>query len=186
MTAQRVGARWMVIGAVDRVNWGIGYLIALALAIMAVCTFLQVVVRFVLPKIGLVVSVPWTEEVARYLMIWTVFLGAAIGVRRGQLIALEFFVRSLPDAFTRVVRAAVTVLCLSFFVMLIWVGVRFTSWGLTEYSPVMTIPKAWVYASLPASAVLMIANTLAFALAGGERPDESLTPGESVAPVWNE
>jgi hypothetical protein len=36
---------------------------------------------------------PWTEELARYTLIWMVFLGAAVGVRHSRLIALEFGVR---------------------------------------------------------------------------------------------
>jgi len=51
--------------------------------------------------------------------------------------------------------------CLGFFGLLISVGLAFMELGAVETSPVMQIPKAWVYAAMPAGAALMILNTAA-------------------------
>ncbi|WP_173933936.1 TRAP transporter small permease [Chelativorans sp. Marseille-P2723] len=149
-----------LLSAVDKVNWAIGYFMAGALAVMVFCTMLQVTVRFLLTKFGILLSVPWSEELARYLMIWIVFIGSAVAARKGQLIALEFLVETLPSRIAYPVRILALLVSLAFFALLVWTGWRYTMGNLIERSPVMVIPMSWVYASLPVSAALMIINTL--------------------------
>ncbi len=38
----------------------------------------------------------WTEEIARYLLICTVFIGATVSVRKNNHIHVDFFYRILP------------------------------------------------------------------------------------------
>nr|WP_306265575.1 TRAP transporter small permease [Pararhizobium sp. IMCC3301] len=49
---------------------------ALALSIMAICVFLQVVMRYVFHS-----ALPWSEEVASIAMVWAVYMGASLCVR---------------------------------------------------------------------------------------------------------
>ena len=62
-------------------------LLATAMGVMAAVVVLQVLTRYVL-KIPLF----WTEELARYLMIWAGFLGAAIGISQGVHTSIQWFV----------------------------------------------------------------------------------------------
>ncbi len=148
-----------VIRAVDGLNLALTWLIGLLLGIMAVSVFTQVMVRFVLTAAGINLSAAWTEELARYVLIWVVFLGAGIGCRRRQLISLEFLVRRLPSLPGQGLVHLGLLICLGFFALLISVGLAFMELGAVETSPVMQIPKAWVYAAMPAGAALMILNT---------------------------
>lgn len=153
-----------IISAIDAGNRLIGYLLGLLLSAMLLCILLQVVVRFILTFLGINVAVPWSEEVARYLMIWIVFLGAAVACRRAQLISLEMVVGALPDWLGQVLRYLALVVCLLFFVLLLDLGLQFVDFGGIERSPVMSISKVWVYWALPVGAFLMIVNTLALIL----------------------
>jgi TRAP-type C4-dicarboxylate transport system permease small subunit len=146
---------------VDRLNLVLTYGIGILLAVMTVAVFTQVMVRFVLTAVGVNLSAAWTEEVARYVLIWIVFLGAAIGCRKRQLISLEFVVRALPSLPGQGLVHLGLLVCLGFFGLLISVGLAFMELGAVETSPVMQIPKAWVYAAMPAGAALMIVNTVA-------------------------
>jgi TRAP-type C4-dicarboxylate transport system permease small subunit len=124
-----------------------------------------VLVRFVLTAVGINIPSPWTEELARYVLVWCVLLGAGVGCRKAQLIALEFVVRAVPGIFGQLLRYASMLLCLAFFLMLINVGWQFvTIIGATERSPVMQIQKSWVYWALPAGATLMVVNTVGLIL----------------------
>ncbi len=76
----------------DRVNSLAEYAVCALLAVMVVVVFLQVIFRFVIRS-----SLPWSEELARYLMVWIVFLGASIGVKRKSHIGVEAVVALLPD-----------------------------------------------------------------------------------------
>lgn len=147
--------------AMDGVNAVVTAIVAALLAVVAVAVMAQVMVRFVLTAAGINISAPWTEELARYTLIWMVFLGAAVGVRHARMIALEFGVRSLPAHAGVPLRYAVMLLSMAFFGLLFWVGIDFLDLGRSETSPVMGITKDKVYWAMPAGMVLMILNSLA-------------------------
>jgi TRAP-type C4-dicarboxylate transport system permease small subunit len=151
------------LGVVESVNAAVYHLIGAILAAIAFVVLLQVIVRFVLTSLGINIAAPWTEEMARYLLIWMIFLGAAVGCRRMQLISLGFVVGALPGVIGIVVRHLAILLCLGLFLLLLIYGVEFVQvLGRSEMSPVMQIPKTWVYWAMPVGAALMIVNTLAF------------------------
>ena len=70
----------------------------------------QFVTRYVLND-----SAAWTEEVARYMLIGVVFIGAAIGVARNNQIQVDFFYRYLPGSLGRWLSRTVDVLRIAFF-----------------------------------------------------------------------
>jgi TRAP-type C4-dicarboxylate transport system permease small subunit len=145
----------------DKINAVVTALVAALLCIVSLAVMTQVMVRFVLTALGLNISAPWTEELARYTLIWMVFLGAAVGVRHARMIALEFGVRKLPAHTGVPIRYAVMILCISFFGLLFSTGVDFIELGKSETSPVLGITKDKVYWAMPVSMVLMILNSLA-------------------------
>ncbi len=147
--------------AVDRLNVLVTWAVGLLLAVVSVAVMAQVLVRFVLTAAGLNISAPWTEELARYCLIWMIFLGAGVGVRRSQMIALEFVVRKVPARIGVAMRYFVIAISVVFFCLLVWVGLEFVALGRSETSPVMGITKDLVYWAMPVGAVLMILNSLA-------------------------
>ncbi len=147
---------------VDRINATIRIAIAALLAGMCVCALLQVIVRLVLDSFGLNLSVPWSEELSRYFMIWLIFLGAAYACRRDQLISLTVVVDNLPVPLRRIANLAAAFVCIAFYAVLIQVGVTSIRSGFIEMSPVLQFPKAYVYAAMPIGGAVMILNTLAF------------------------
>ena len=60
-------------------------------------------------------SAAWTEEIARYLLIATVFVGAAIGVAKNNHIQVDLLYRYLPLAVARALAVMVDVLRIAFF-----------------------------------------------------------------------
>ena len=56
-------------------------------------------------------SAAWTEEIARYLLIATVFLGLGIGVVKHSHVRVDFFYRFLPKSMSRSLALTVDVLC---------------------------------------------------------------------------
>lgn len=151
----------LFVAAMDRVNALATALVAALLAIVALAVMGQVTVRFVLTAFGINISAPWTEEVARYTLIWMVFLGAAIGVRHARMIALEFGIRKLPKGVGVPIRYAVMIMSMAFFGLLFWVGMDFLELGRSERSPVLGITRDYVYWAMPVGMVLMILNSLA-------------------------
>lgn len=146
---------------IDMLNTVVTAIVAALLCVVSVAVMIQVMVRFVLTALNVNISAPWTEELARYTLIWMVFLGAAVGVRHARMIALEFGVRSLPAHTGVPIRYGVMLLSIAFFGLLFSVGVDFIELGRSETSPVLGITKDKVYWAMPVSMVLMILNSLA-------------------------
>ena len=60
-------------------------------------------------------SASWTEEIARYLLIATVFTGATIAVAKNNHIQVDFFYRFMPQWLSRGMSLLVDVLRIGFF-----------------------------------------------------------------------
>ena len=83
------------------------YIVAAMLAVMTLVVFIQVCCRL------LGTGLDFSEELARYLMVAIVVIGASIGVHRGGNIGIEAFAKRLPPSGRKA--AAVTVDLLSLF-----------------------------------------------------------------------
>ncbi|PUE12197.1 TRAP transporter small permease [Limnohabitans sp. T6-20] len=72
--------------------------------------FYQFITRYVMNN-----SASWTEEIARYMLIATVFTGATIGVAKNNHIQVDFFYRFMPDWLSRFMGTLVDVMRIAFF-----------------------------------------------------------------------
>ncbi|MFM8623699.1 MAG: TRAP transporter small permease [Betaproteobacteria bacterium] len=77
---------------------------------LGLTVFYQFFTRYVLND-----SASWTEEIARYLLIATVFTGAAIGVAKNNHIQVDFFYRFMPAALSRAMALFVDAVRIAFF-----------------------------------------------------------------------
>src|SRR5271169_130564 len=82
---------------------------------LGVVIFYQFFTRYALND-----SASWTEEIARYLLIATAFIGAAINVRKNNHIQVDFFYRLLPHWFSRPMSVAVDVFRILFLGYCVW------------------------------------------------------------------
>jgi TRAP-type C4-dicarboxylate transport system permease small subunit len=77
--------------------------------VLALVIFYQFFTRYAMND-----SASWTEEIARYLLIATAFVGAAINVRKNNHIQVDFFYRLLPQYVTRPLSTFVDILRILF------------------------------------------------------------------------
>jgi len=83
--------------------------------ILAADIFYQFFTRYALNN-----SASWTEEIARYLLICTVFIAIAASVRTDRHIHVDFFYRLLPAPVCRVLSTLVDLIRLVFFVYAVY------------------------------------------------------------------
>ena len=83
--------------------------------VLGLTVFYQFFTRYVMND-----SAAWTEEIARYLLIATVFTGATIGVVKNNHIQVDFLYRLLPRAATRPLSTAVDVVRVLFLGYCVW------------------------------------------------------------------
>ncbi len=81
--------------------------------------FYQFITRYALNN-----SASWTEEIARYLLIGTVFVGAAIGVAKNNHIQVDLLYRWLPVPVARALALAVDVIRIAFFAAMVVLTVQ--------------------------------------------------------------
>lgn len=120
-------------------------LVALLLIVLA-----QIVSRYVFNS-----SLSWTEEAARYLMIWGVLLGAGLAYLNGYLISIEIFIDRFPARLRRVIQVVNRLLSLFFTGILTVYGVNLCIMGAQMESPALEIPYLWIYLAVPVGAGLL-------------------------------
>ena len=118
---------------------------------LAFIVFLQFFTRYVLND-----SLAWTEEIARYGLMWVVFIGAAIVVRKNTHIAVEVLLQFASPAMARVLLAAVDAIKLGFFILL-----AYFSWTIVERMhyqrmTVIELPMSIVYGGIAVGCFLML------------------------------
>lgn len=151
--------QWM-----DRVNVLITRLCGMALGAMVLAVFIGVLARFVFTHAGYRLSVPWTEEVSRYLMIWTVFLGGGVAARQGKLIGVEFIMHSLPASTGRFVKYFALALSMAFYTLLCFIGWQWVVFGESTNSPVLELPMVVINPAMVVGGLVMALNTVALIL----------------------
>lgn len=164
-TTKSAGVVAAYIRFMDGLNLWLGRICGVALGAMVLSVFIGVLARFVFTHTAMRFSVPWTEEVSRYLMIWTVFVGGGIACRHGKLIGVEFLIGELPAPLGRAVKYFSFLLACVFYLLLIFVGWQWVEFGNSQTSPVMEIPMVTINLAMIVGGVLMALNTVALVLA---------------------
>lgn len=136
---------------------------------MAVVLFAQVVCRYVL-----FVPLPWSEELARYMLVWFGMLSATAAAHTGQHFAIHVAQDLLPQPMRAWVKAAVHLAtsAMSLYLAVLSYGYLGNIQGLRAVATGLPMPV--VYAALPVSLLVMaLLQAAAFLRAVGIEPGGS-------------
>ena len=100
-------------------------------------------------------SAAWTEEIARYLLIATVFLGAVIGVAKNNHIQVDFFYRFMPKGLSRSVSLLTDVLRVAFLASASWLTLLLMQKMGNYQMTIVNLPMNIVYGEVLLAFVLM-------------------------------
>lgn len=140
-------------------------LMAIALVVMLCSMVYQVFGRYVLDH-----APSWSEELARYLMVWLTMLGSAAVLRSGGHISVTTLVDALGPTALAVVLAMRDAAMVAASGVLAWWGILFAQMNSVQESAAMEIPMSIPYAALPVGAGLIVLMVLLARLAGGRVP----------------
>jgi TRAP-type transport system small permease protein len=146
-------------------SWVVAYLTLQ----MVLVVLLGVFTRYVLND-----SLAWTEELARYSMIWLSWLGGGLALRRGAHIAVEFVRDALPETAKSVAIFVGRVGVFLFLGICLWYGLDLTARVSMQSTIALGISMQIPYAAIPVGALLMVYHLLAvtsFPWARVARPD---------------
>lgn len=126
---------------------------------MAAIVAVQVFFRYVLNH-----SIFWSEELARYLLVWLTFLGASVAYRRHAHATVDVIYRRLPEWGKRISSVLVHLCSLFFFGVMIVYGWQFAHFVRLQISPALNLPKWIPHAVLPVSGLILFIHAMAFLL----------------------
>ncbi len=123
--------------------------------LMCLAVFLQFFTRYVLNN-----SFAWTEEIATYCLVVIVFMGAAMCVRLGRHIHVDFLFRYLPDGVARVLATAIDAIRTLFFAYAAWLVWRYMNLIEGETMTTINLPKNLVYGPVCIGFILMFVRSI--------------------------
>lgn len=137
-------------------NAAVEQVIAAVTGLMVAIVAAQVFARYILNH-----SLFWSEELARYLLVWLAVLGATAAFRRGLHPGLDLFHGRLSPAAARGLQILTGLVSLFFFMVLIVHGARFAWFVRAQISPALQLPKWIIFSILPLGGALFAVHALA-------------------------
>jgi TRAP-type C4-dicarboxylate transport system permease small subunit len=131
---------------------------------LALVIFYQFFTRYALND-----SASWTEEIARYLLIATAFVGAAINVRKNNHIQVDFLYRLLPRVVTRPMSTMVDVVRIIFLGYCVWLTISLIRKIGSSRMAIIDWPIGIVYGFVCAGFVLMTWRAVGVAIDNWKR-----------------
>ncbi len=125
-----------------------------AIFLMTIIISLQIIFRVFFDALS------WTEELSRYLLVWSSFLGASIGIKRGAHIAVTFFTDQLKGNLAKIVKSISLILTLVFFYYAGIHGIKLIQMQVFQVSPSLNLPMRHVYLVIPLSMFIMMFHTI--------------------------
>jgi TRAP-type transport system small permease protein len=125
---------------------------------MTVIVILGVVFRYVLQS-----PLSWSEEVARYLMIWAASLAISVGIMRREHLGITFLISRIPLPAQKCAAVLVNLAVLWFLWILTKFGYYMALEGQAQLSPVLAryrINMMWSLSAIPTAGALAIIQTV--------------------------
>ena len=138
----------------DRLDAICGFVCILCLTTMVLLTGLQIVCRMYFT------ALVWSEELSRYLMVWSTFLGAGCVYKRLGHISVTVVRGLFPPAIQKTLEVITHLLCGAFFLMALYYGIKYMGIQSRQLSAAMRIPMSWMYLAIPLGCGIMALHVL--------------------------
>ncbi len=138
--------------AVEYLLFGLGLSMALVVAV-------QVFFRYVLNA-----SLFWSEELARYMLVWLSFFGATVAYYRNLHPGVDALTNRLSPGKNRLTRLMVHLVCMGLALVMVISGTQFAWFVRAQVSPALDLPKWIILAVIPVSGIIFFLYGLAFFL----------------------
>lgn len=127
------------------------------LSVLVVTVWLGILSRYVLPW-----NLTFTEELARYLMIWVALLAISLGICKRQHVGMLVIFDRLPQQVRKVLALSFDLIGILFFAVMFYHGLTYVERGFSQSTMIFGIPRGYPYLIIPLASGLAC---LQFALA---------------------
>lgn len=132
-----------------KLNWFVERLCVALMILLVLDVWLGVLVRYVLP-----LDWTFTEEMARYLMIWMALLAVSSGISHREHIGVLVIFERFPPAGRKWLAVLFDILAFGFFALIFLYGIGFVERGFSRYTMIAQIPKGYPFIGVPLAAAL--------------------------------
>jgi TRAP-type C4-dicarboxylate transport system permease small subunit len=122
---------------------------------MAVDVLIEVVFRYVL-----LLPLFWTEEFARYCLVWSSLLAAGIALKRGRHIAVAFVVDKFPQRIRMAAALGGDIFVAILLAVVLWGGIYLVILTRNQLSPAMRLSMSLPYMAIPTGSAIMLFHVL--------------------------
>jgi TRAP-type C4-dicarboxylate transport system permease small subunit len=136
----------------DFIDGVVRWIIIILMLFIPAVMLLQVIVRYLFNY-----PLPWPEELTRFAFVWLVFMTACAALRRGEVVALDYFLVRINKKVAFGFTILGSLLMIAFLAVAIYSGVDMTWWTFKRGTPSPALAMPWwiVYISLPIGCGLM-------------------------------
>ncbi|WP_051534306.1 TRAP transporter small permease [Desulfitibacter alkalitolerans] len=134
-------------------------LIAILLPLMVLLVFAATFFRYT----GLLI-LPWAEELARYMMIWIIYLGIGTGAKKNSHFAVEAFYKLMPQKTHKYFKILRTIIIIVFCTTVIGLSTKLikAQMAMGQSSPSLGIPIWVAYLAVPIGCTLMALRSVQY------------------------
>lgn len=141
------------------VNWFVERFCVFLMVILVLDVWLGILVRYIFPLMAMffpdvAFQATWTEELARYLMIWMALLAVSSGIAHREHIGVLFIFEKFPPHYRRWLALAFDLLAFAFFALIFYYGIGFVERGMTRFTMIYEMPKGYPNIGIPLSAAM--------------------------------
>lgn len=148
-------------------------LLIISLAVNVILILSQIIMRAAFNA-----SLVWSEEVARYIFIWQIWLGTSVSYRRKSHISVDIIYNIFKSRLShKIIRTGIDLIWLGFNLYLFYAGAKLVDSMITRHvlSAGLRLPLVYVYAALPVSAAILSLRLIG-GIIGHWRSDEPDAP----------
>ncbi len=126
-------------------------ILASCVVILCIAVFLQVLLRYALKA-----SFPPLEEIVTFSFIYTIFLGAAMGMKRMEHLNIDFLLKRAPQNLRKFFEVAIFLGTTLFLIFVVKEGILFVYDSYAQTTTYLNIPISYSYAAIPGSGLIML------------------------------
>ena len=138
----------------DVLDWIIERLLVVFMIVLVFSVVLQVLYRFVIVKY-VAFSLPFTEELARYLLVWITYLALGVCLKEGLHASFTVLSDTMAPRAGRILHFGIRALMLVFIGVVLQYGIPLALSSTQFTSPTLEVPLALMYAA-PCVGLLLI------------------------------
>jgi len=135
---------------IEYLLFGLGFTMAIIVAV-------QVFFRYVLNQ-----SLFWSEELARFLLVWLTFFGASVAYYRKANPGIDILYAKMSPSIRKASALLIHTASITLFCVMIFYGCQFAYFIRLQISPALQLPKWIILSIIPISGLILLVHGITF------------------------